>query len=386
MAQLPTTGIIDADGHVLEPAGLWEDYLESRYRDRGIHLRVNDAGLEYLDIDGAPMSLLSPGALAMLGAMGDDDARIGVERRYMEVMPQGACDPKARVAWLDDRGLDATVLYPTLGIIWEAAVEDPELATVLARAYNRWLADFCRHAPERLIGVAHLCLADVDLAVTELERAVADGLRGGFVVPFTWSRIPQGDPYYDLLWAAAERLDVPIGIHPSYEPPWADTLGRFPGMGSPGTFGMAGQLMRNMVARQGVQQAFASFFSYGTLDRFPGLKLGVLESGAGWIGSFLDRFDTLIGDTMFRSASPLRTSAAECFARQCWISCDPDERSAPLIVDHVGADRFVWATDYPHPDHPATWREGLTRFVDPLSDHTAGLVLGANAKRLYALT
>jgi predicted TIM-barrel fold metal-dependent hydrolase len=289
------------------------------------------------------------------------------------------------VAWLDDHGLDATVLYPTLGIIWEAAVADPELATVLARAYNRWLADFCRESPDRLIGVAHLCLADVDLAVTELERAVADGLRGGFVVPFTWSRIPQGDPYYDPLWAAAERLDVPIGIHPSYEPAWADTLGRYPGMGSPGTFGMAGQLMRNMVARQGVQQAFASFFSYGTLDRFPALKLGVLESGAGWIGSFLDRFDTLMVDTMFRSAAPLRTSAGDCFARQCWISCDPDEQAAPLIVDHVGAGRFVWATDYPHPDHPATWASGLARFIEPLSDPTAALVLGANAKQLYGL-
>jgi len=151
-------------------------------------------------------------------------------------------------------------------------------------------------------------------------------------------------------------------------------------MGRPGTFGMAGQLMRNMVARQGVQQAFASFFSYGTLDRFPALKLGVLESGAGWIGSFLDRFDTLTADTMLKSAAPLRASAGECFARQCWISCDPDERAAPLIVDHVGADRFVWATDYPHPDHPATWQSGLSRFVEPLSDETAGRVLGANAR------
>src|SRR3984893_5201371 len=281
MAELATTGIIDADGHVLEPADLWDDYLEAAYRDRGIRLRMNDDGLEYLEIDGAPMSLLSPGALGMLGAMGDDDATMGADRRYMDVMPQGACDPKDRLAWLDAHGLDAVVLYPTLGIIWEAWVSDGELAASLARASNRWLADFCRESGGRLIGAAHLCMSDVDVAVAELERAVADGLLGAFVVPFTWTRIPQGDPYYDPLWAAAERLGVPVGIHPSFEPPWADTLGRFPGMGSPGTFGVAGQLMRNLVARQGVQQAFASFFSYGTLDRFPPLKLGVLESGAG---------------------------------------------------------------------------------------------------------
>jgi len=385
VAELPTTGIIDADGHVLEPADLWEQYLVGEERDHGVHLRVNAEGLEYLEIDGAPLGLLSPGALGMLGAMGDDTAVMGPDRRYMEVMPPGACDPKERLAWLGHNGLDAAVLYPTLGIIWEAAVPDAGLATALARAYNRWLADFCREAPGRLIGVAHLCLADVDLAVAELERAVADGLRGAFMAPFTWTRVPQGDPYYDPLWAAAEALGVPVGIHPSFEPAWADTIDRFPGMGRPGTYGVPGQFMRNMVARQGVQQAFASFFSYGTLDRFPGLKLGVLESGAGWIGSFLDRLDTLMADTMLRSVSPLSAPPSECFARQCWISCDPDERAAPLIVDHVGARSFVWATDYPHPDHPATWRSSLGRFVGPLPATTAERVLGANAAALYGL-
>jgi predicted TIM-barrel fold metal-dependent hydrolase len=386
MAQLPPSGVIDADGHVLEPADLWEHYLGPGERDRGVHLRVNANGLEYLEIDGAPLSLLSPGALGMLGAMGDDGAAMGPDRRYMEVMPPGACDPKARVAWLDDNGLDAAVLYPTLGIIWEAAVPDAVLATALARAYNRWLADFCRDSRGRLVGVAHLCLADVDLAVAELERAVGDGLRGAFFAPFTWTRVPQGDPYYDPLWAAAERLGVPVGIHPSYEPEWADTLERFPRMGRPGTYGAAGQFMRNLAAREGVQQAFASFFAYGTLDRFPGLRLGVLESGAGWIGSFLDRLDTLMADTMLRSITPLATPPSECFARQCWISCDPDERAAPLIVDHVGAGSFVWATDYPHPDHPATWRASLGRFVEPLSATATERVLGANAAALYRLS
>jgi predicted TIM-barrel fold metal-dependent hydrolase len=385
VATLPATGIIDADGHVLEPADLWEHYLEARYRDRGIYLRVNAEGLEYLEVGGAPLALLSPGALGMLGAMGDDDASMGPDRRYMEVMPPGACDPKARLAWLDDHGLDAAVLYPTLGIIWEAAVDDAELATALARAYNRWLADFCRDTGGRLVGVAHLCLADVELATAELERAVADGLRGAFMVPFTWTRTPHGDPYYDPLWAAAQRLGVPIGIHPSFEPDWADTVDRFPGMGRPGTYGAAGQFMRNMVAREGVQQALASFFAYGTLDRFPALKLGVLESGAGWIGAFLDRLDTLMADTMLRRISPLRSPASECFTRQCWISCDPDERAAPLIIDHVGAGSFVWATDYPHPDHPSTWRSSLAAFVEPLPAQTAAQVLGANIRDLYGL-
>ena len=80
---------------------------------------TDDAGLEYLEIDGAPFERLSPGGIAMLGAMGDETARPGPDRRYMDVMPFGACDPGDRIEWLDKEQLDAVVLYPTIGIIWE---------------------------------------------------------------------------------------------------------------------------------------------------------------------------------------------------------------------------------------------------------------------------
>jgi predicted TIM-barrel fold metal-dependent hydrolase len=385
MAKLPATGVVDADGHVLEPADLWLDYLEAPYRDRAIRVRVDDAGLEYLEIDGAPFERLSHGGIAMLGAMGDETARPGPDRRYMDVMPFGACDPGERIEWLDKEQLDAVVLYPTIGIIWESAVDDAELSDAYARAYNRWIADFCRDSGGRLVPVAHLSLSDPDRAARELERAVADGCRGAFVAPFTWTRVAHGHPDHDVVWATAERLGVPIGIHPTYEPDFANTLTRFrnmsstPGVGDPGA-----QLMSNLVVRQGVQQAFMSFFTYGTLQRFPGFTLGVLESAAGWIGSLLDRMDALFRDTMLRHLHDLTERPSDYFRRQCFISCDPEETAAPLIIDHVGRDRFIWATDYPHPDHPANWRTSLERFVEPLDEETTAAVVGRNVLRLYS--
>jgi uncharacterized protein len=385
MAKLPATGVVDADGHVLEPADLWLDYLEAPYRDRAIRVRVDDAGLEYLEIDGVPFERLSHGGIAMLGAMGDETARPRPDRRYMDVMPFGACDPGDRVEWLDKEQLDAVVLYPTIGIIWESAVDDAELSDAYTRAYNRWIADFCRDSGGRLVPVAHLSLSDPERAARELERAVADGCRGAFVAPFTWTRVAHGHPDHDVVWAAAERLGVPIGIHPTYEPDFANTLTRFrnmsstPGVGDPGA-----QLMSNLVVRQGVQQAFMSFFTYGTLQRFPGFTLGVLESAAGWIGSLLDRMDALFRDTMLRHLHDLVERPSDYFRRQCFISCDPEETAAPLIIDHVGRDRFVWATDYPHPDHPANWRTSLERFVEPLDEETTAAVVGRNVLRLYS--
>ena len=98
--------------------------------------------------------------LSMLGTMGDPYAQPGPDRRYMDTMPLGACDPGERLQLLDKQGLDAAVLYTTLGIIWEIATRDVELADAMSRAYNRWIADFCRDSGGRLVGIAHLSLMD----------------------------------------------------------------------------------------------------------------------------------------------------------------------------------------------------------------------------------
>jgi len=386
MATMPNAGIIDGDGHVLEPATLWEDYLEASMRDRAITVKKNDAGLEYLEIDGAPFTRLSAGSLALLGAMGDESARPGPDRLYMDTMPFGAGDPTQRVQWLDQQGIERVVLYPTIGIIWESAVSDARLADAYARAYNRWIADFCRGSNGRLIAIAHISLSDADLAAAELARAVADGCKGAMVFPYTWTRRPHGHSHYDALWQVAAELEVPVGIHPSYEPEFCNTLYRFRDHSStPGVGGPEGGFMSNVSVRHGVMTAFSSFFAYATFERFPKLRIGVLESGAGWIGSFLDRMDVLAGETLYRHNTRMTRPPSEYFRTNCFISCDPDETAAPLIIDHVGADRFIWATDFPHPDHPADWRGSLEKFLGPLSRDTAARVLGGNVAELYKL-
>jgi predicted TIM-barrel fold metal-dependent hydrolase len=112
--------------------------------------------------------------------------------------------------------------------------------------------------------------------------------------------------------------------------------------------------------------------------------LGVLESGCGWIGSFLDRMDAVF-ETISSRGVLLTMRPSEYFRRQCFISGDPDETAAPHVIDHVGPDSFMWATDYPHPDHPATWVSALERFVEPLSAETRAKVLGGNVSRIYRL-
>jgi predicted TIM-barrel fold metal-dependent hydrolase len=375
--RFPYAGTIDADGHVLEPAWLWERYLEPKFRERAIRIRTDADGLEYLELDGRPSERTVKGSLGLMGAMGDEGARPSPERRYMEHIPFGAADPGQRVELLERENLAAALLYPTIQLLWECEVTDPALSLAYCRAYNRWIADFCRDSNGRLVPIAHLSLLDPEGAAAELARAVADGCRGGWVAPFTHSRKGHGHPDHDPLWRKAVELDVPVAIHPTYEPVWSIPV-RF------NKLGRAGEFHYNVTLRQGVQQALLTFLDYGTLERLPSLRLGVLESGMGWLGPFLDRCDAVFA-TISGRALPLRTKPSEVFARQCFISGDPDETAAPLLFEHVGAHLFMWATDYPHPDHPSTWVEGLTRQVAGLHAATRDAYLGGNVRRIYGL-
>jgi len=140
-------GAVDADGHVLEDAGLWDRYIEAKYRDRALRMKRDADGLEYLEIGGMPSKRTRKGYPATLGRMGQKDLEAFTphpDKTYAANMPYGACNAEERLKLLDAEGLDAAVLYPTLGILWEAELSDVELSQAYCRAYNRWVADFCR--------------------------------------------------------------------------------------------------------------------------------------------------------------------------------------------------------------------------------------------------
>ena len=180
-----------------------------------------------------------------------------------------------------------------------------------------------------------------------------------------------------MLWSRAVRLGVPIAIHPTFEPFWAAPV-RFKRMGR------AREFFYNVMLKQGVQQAFLSFIALGTLDRLPEFKLGILESGAGWIGSFLDRADA-VAETPSGFGMGLKRRPTDYFRDQCFISGDPDEKALSYLIDHSGAECFMWATDYPHPDHPGSWAHSLEQLVAPLGDETRAKFLGENVARIYGL-
>ena len=110
----------------------------------------------------------------------------------------------------------------------------------------------------------------------------------------------------------------------------------------------------------------------------------ILESQAGWIGYLLDRMDAVFEGPLSRSTQ-MKEPPSTYFRRQCWISADPDEKALAQIIEFVGADRFFWASDFPHPDHSDDYVPALQRLVTPLSDTARRQIIGENVAQVYQL-
>ncbi len=160
LPRLPMAGAVDADGHILEPPDLWERYLEPKYRDRAVRIKKDADGLEYLEIDNKPSKMSRKGFVSGLGVMdsigGYEFKRDPSGSGYIDNASFGSMDPTERLARLDIENIERVFLYPTLGLLWEPECEDLELAMAYARAYNRWIVDFCSDSAGRMLPIAHI--------------------------------------------------------------------------------------------------------------------------------------------------------------------------------------------------------------------------------------
>lgn len=385
LPRLSYPGAIDADGHLLEPPDLWQRYIDPKHRDVAVDVKQDADGLEYVDLAGRPSRILKGYFLAGLGFM-DRLGGIVYEREpktgspYLDNAPLGAMDAKERLQRLDMENIERVLLYPTLSILWVAEVEDEAVIQPNLTAYNRWIADFCAGSGGRLVPIGQLSLGDVDAAERELRRVAEAGMKGVWVPPFTTTRLPLGDPAHDRIFAACQDLGIVLGLHPVFEPKWC-APGRF-GNYTSSKYGF----FHNVTAGDAIRHAFTSLFQYGVFARFPELRVAVLETGAGWIGYWLDRMDTMYHTPQ---AAPVREISDELpstyFKRQCWISGDPDETSLAAIIPIVGEDRFFWASDFPHPDHPPDYVPEVERLVGELPESAREGFLGRNVVEAYRL-
>jgi len=377
-------GIMDTDGHIIEPADLWTgDLMEAKYKDRGLRFGRTAEG-PHLQLDGKFLRGNDLKSVQAIMGMGRALAEMeGLKMEWPGDADPAGYNPTARLARADTEGLKYTAIFTSLGLLWNTHITDIELAHAMCRAYNRWVIDFCSGSNGRLVPIAHCFLGDPKVAAEDLTAAVKAGAKGAMIVTFNIRRLPLGDTEWDPFYAAAQDLDVPICIHVSGELREYRPFTRI----QPKILHDGGQFLMSVLGgRVAMEIALVDMFQYGLFERFPRLRVGFFEGGAGWVPSLLDKmeavFDTQVGErSIKRTARPKET-----FAQQCFVSGDPDETGWAKTIEDFDPHQFGWASDFPHPDHPGNYMEHLAHLAGSLHTPEArnGL-LGDASVRFFGL-
>jgi predicted TIM-barrel fold metal-dependent hydrolase len=393
--------LVDADGHVMEPSGVWVDRMDADKWGELVPRYVEE------DFDGKDSwyvgGVRRAAGSAIFGCSAGFDAEELLARNWKYTEGHAAAwDPAARLGTLDDEGIDATVLYPSLALTFGPldpveAVRDPRFVLDLHRAYNDWIADYCAAAPDRLFAMAAVPLQDVGLAVGEMQRAVGErGLQGVFVRTAAYvDDLPFSHRVYDPFWSACQEMDIAIGLHPATYTDLPNAARKFNLIRRSADMAVANKVSDEVVGGTALSIAVGApvdailtlgrLLMGGVCERFPGLRFLVLESGGGWAATILERMDAEIRANP-QEARWLTMLPSEYFRRQCWISFEPDDPTLPRLADLIGPDRILWASDFPHSDaiYPGAG-EAIRSLVAPLPPEQQEMIAGANAVAAYRL-
>ena len=373
--------VIDADAHMHEPQYLWERYVEPKYRDRVPKVAFMDGNIMVYEPDG---KFISKGEIQ---AAPPESARRAMEEKYGEAYRQW-WSAEIRLKDMDRLGWDIQVLLPTGNngnFAYRVALKDLQLGAAMCRAYNNWCRDYCSADPKRLKFVAVLPGSDVGEMIKEARRAVeqmgAVAVRNPYLPDDKWLH----EPEYEALWRLASELDFPIACHGETRQRRFQPFRKLEGtrrddmeLALRGLNHALGFPCDNMAT-------LGHFIFAGVLERFPKLRLAILESNCGWLPFWLGRMDdhTHGRNSVMGKSEKLRLLPSEYFARQCSVSCDSDERAVKYVVDELDGENIVWNTDYPHADAIEPER-ALPEFdAQKISREAKRKILWDNAVKLY---
>lgn len=371
-----TLKLISADSHIMEPPGLWAERLDRGFRDRAPRVVNEWKGKkgEFLICEGR---LLRPvyGGFPVDKPLHEippypQSAHPRERTGYADARP-GGWEPAARIKDQEIDGVAAEVLYATSAMLF-FSIEDRALQRALFRVYNDWLADFCRHNPKRLIGLALISLEDIEEAVQELKHCVQQGLRGAMISVSPEAEKHYDHPVYDPFWAAAQDCEIPLSLHLATGKQNIITASR-------------NSYALYMGVLETIQQTLTTIIFSGVLERFPRLKVLSTEHDIGWIAYFLRRMDWAYERFRHSEPTPLQMRPSEYFRRQVYATFQ-DDPVGLATCGFVGTDNFLWASDYPHVD--STWPHSqwvIEQHFAAVSEQDRHKILCANAAKLYGI-
>jgi predicted TIM-barrel fold metal-dependent hydrolase len=367
---MPSYPLISSDSHVIEPIDLWQSRIDRQFKDRAPHL-VHEGEFDQWYADGVKFGNIGTNQQAGLRFEAPEKLTAGGS---MQSAPLGGFDPHAHVQDMDLDGVAGGVLYPSQGLTIYR-VPDGLLLSAIFRAYNDWLADFCKPYPDRLKGVAMLNVDDPHDATGELQRAARIGLAGA-MIPLRPMEQRYDHPMYEPLWAAAADLQMPLSLH----------VGTY--RWRPGTDpnNSAQDIVEFTNRDCDPRNAVAAMIYSGVFERYPGLKVGVVEFEVAWAPYFIARLDNVyteraVGRKLERFMDGMLPS--DFFRRNVFISFQEDDLGIQLRSS-IGVENLLWGSDYPHAEStfPKS-REIVERLLKDVSERERAMIAGENAAKLY---
>ena len=380
--------VIDVDTHLTEPPDVWTARMPERLHDVIPHIERRD-GFDVWVVDGDRIG--APGYYSMAGW--DGVMPMSIPKTYDEIAP-AMYDSKARVALLDEQGIDAQVLYPNIGGFgngYFTTLSDRKLALACVQAYNDFLTDWCREAPDRLVAVTALPFWDVDLSIAELQRCHGNGHRAVNFCnqPQEYGQPPLPHAHWDPLWAAAQEAGTSVSFHVGGGN-MGTKLDDEAGLGWMTNFAK----VSTMIFVDNIRCVVDLIFG-GVCHRFPDLDLVSVESGVGWIPSVLETCDWQWRNGGVLDEHPeYDLLPSEYFRRQIYGCFWFERDSALAAIDQLGADNILYETDYPHPtcQHPGPRTPGqrprdyAQELLGGLPDDVVRKVLHDNAAAVYRVS
>jgi uncharacterized protein len=408
--------ILDSDSHVVETPDLWEKYLEPEYRTLGKHALWREEGKlgSYLKVNGKVFrdtmnSNIPRHAIWKPGMTWDQVGQLDPKTRHTTTA--GASNPQARLKDMDAMGVDQSFMYPTWFAEGFHLVEDPDTAYALARAYNNWVADFCKADPERLFAASMVPIQNMDYAIEELRRtAKMPCFRGAFIRPMFIEGHYFTHPYYDPLWAELESLGTTLVVHPTaglWNPEWTShgpfiekVKGRvnqhfgimnagggpFAGGGATSMFSFTaspplGHPISQILSYWLDNHMFvaATLIGFTVMQRYPNMKVVVAHGKASWMEEVLEKMEASTRTIPLLHHYPVRTDTEEMWKEgKVMLGCDAEERLIMKLPEDF-AEKVVWGSRYPHHDTTSAW-DAIDRMTEAnVAESTMARMLGSNA-------
>jgi len=331
--------IISADSHVMEPVDLWSNALAGQFGDQAPKFEERKVDK---DFQGQP----------------------------------GGHNPNARIKEMETDGVSAEVLYPTLGLRL-FGLDDARLQEACFRVFNDWLIEYCQVASERLLGIGCIPIYDVDVALKELERCKKNDLAGALIWQAPHPDLPLHSEHYNRFWQAASDLEMPVSLHILTGHNYSKKS-----LESKDIESYRGSV--NLKTLDAMNALFDLTF-YGVLDRYPKLKVVIVENEIGWLPFTLQQWDYYYRRFVGVNPPPIDKVPSEYFNRQVYATFFNDSVGGHNL-GWWGVDNCMWSNDYPHPN--STWPHSLEvieRDLGHLPAEARAKLVRENVVKLYKM-